>query len=92
MIRAKTIHSLSDFRKNAAAHLKHLAETGHAQVLTVNGKAEGVLLSPQTFDQLIEDAEFARSIRLIQASEQAIAQGNISPLHQAIQRVSSKLK
>lgn len=91
MIRTDTIHSLSEFRKNAAAHLKRLAETGGAEVLTVNGKAEGVLMSPETFDRLMEDVELARSIRLIQASEQAAKDGKVAPIQDAIQRVKDQL-
>ena len=91
MIRTDTINSLSEFRQNAAAHLKRLAESGGAEVLTVNGKAQGVVLSPKTFDRLIEDAELVQSIRLIQESEQAIAEGKVSPIQDAVQRVRNKL-
>lgn len=57
MIRTRDISSLTDFRQNASAHLDRLAETRSAQVLTVNGKARGVVLAPDVFDELVEKAE-----------------------------------
>lgn len=59
MIRARDIHSLTEFRQNATAHLDRIAETRSAEVLTVNGKARGVVLAPEVFDELVEKAEKA---------------------------------
>ena len=59
MIRTRDILSLTEFRQNATAHLDRLAETRSAEVLTVNGKARGVVLAPDVFDELVEKAELA---------------------------------
>ncbi len=56
MIRTEDIRKLSDFRQNATSHLDRLAESGSVEVLTVNGEAKGVVMSPKTFDDLAEKA------------------------------------
>lgn len=66
MIRTENIRSLSDFRQHATAHLDRLAESGGVEVLTVNGEAKGVVMSPAAFDQMAElarQAEIAAGIR-----------------------------
>jgi len=66
MIRTEDIHSLTDFRQNAKAHLDRLAASGGVEVLTVNGQAKGVVMSPQTFDDLYERARQAEITAKIQ--------------------------
>ena len=56
MFRSEDIRKLSDFRQNATSHLNQLAETGGIEVLTVNGEAKGVVMSPKTFDNMAEKA------------------------------------
>ncbi len=53
---AQDIYSLTDFKQNAKEHLDRLRSTGRAEVLTVNGKAEAVVLTPDAYDQLVEMA------------------------------------
>ena len=65
MIQTGHIHSLTDSRKNAKDHLDRPARTNEAEVLTVNGKAKGVVLSPTCYDDLVADAEYARNLRAI---------------------------
>lgn len=66
MIRTDDIRKLSDFRQNAKAHLDRLAETGRIEVLTVNGEARAVVMSPRVFDEMaarIERLEATASAR-----------------------------
>ena len=65
MLRTRDIHSLTEFRQHASAHLDRLAETRSAEVLTVNGKARGVVLAPEVFDELVEKAELLESLAMI---------------------------
>lgn len=56
-------YSLTDFLRNTKAHLKRLKATGQPELLTVNGKAEAVVLAPETYQQLSELAHEAEPIR-----------------------------
>ncbi len=49
-------YSLTDFKQNAQEHLHRLRETGRPEVLTVNGKAEAVVMTPEAYDRLLEMA------------------------------------
>lgn len=85
MHRARDTYSLTDFKQNARQHLRRLRESGGAEVLTVNGRAEAVVMTPETYDRLIEAAladvrgkvaiglQQAREGRLIDG-EQALAE------------------
>jgi prevent-host-death family protein len=51
---AKDTYSLTDFKQNAQEHLERLRTTGRPAILTVNGKAEAVVMSPELYDRLME--------------------------------------
>ena len=59
---AEDIVPLSDFKTRAAELLKRLAETGAPIVITQNGRAAGVLLSPAEFDALTERLRFVNAV------------------------------
>jgi prevent-host-death family protein len=53
---------VSDFKAQAAEWLRKAGETGAPVVVTQNGKPAGVLLSPEAFDQLTEQARFVGAV------------------------------
>ena len=59
---AEDIVPLSQFKAKAAELLKKISETGAPIVITQNGRAAGVLLSPAEFDLLTERARFVQAI------------------------------
>ncbi|MFS8066738.1 MAG: type II toxin-antitoxin system Phd/YefM family antitoxin [Byssovorax sp.] len=59
---SEDIVPVSDFKAQAADWLRRVAETGHPLVITQNGKAAGVLLSPAEFDRLNERAQFVSAV------------------------------
>src|SRR5262245_42684786 len=59
---SEDIVPVSDFKAQAADWLRRVAETGHPLVITQNGKAAGVLLSPVEFDRLRERARFVTAV------------------------------
>jgi prevent-host-death family protein len=56
MHHAQDTYSLTDFKQNAQEHLERLRHTGRPEILTVNGKAEAVVMTPATYDRLIDAA------------------------------------
>jgi len=68
MIDLKQVHSLTDFSRNAKTHVKRLKKTGRPEVLTVNGHAEVVVQSAESYQQLLDDAELAHSLRVVRKS------------------------
>ena len=59
---AEDIVPLSDFKARASELLRKLAETGAPMVITQNGRAAGVLLSPAEFDALTERTRFVSAV------------------------------
>lgn len=56
MHHAQDTYSLTDFKQNAKVHLERLKATGRPEILTVNGKAEAVVMTPETYDRLVDAA------------------------------------
>ena len=52
MIDPRDIHSLTSFQRNAREHIERMKRTARPEVLTVNGKAELVLLAPEVYRRL----------------------------------------
>ena len=53
MLDTRQIYSLSDFVRNPKLHVARLKETRTPEVLTVNGRAEVVLLDTETYEELV---------------------------------------
>ena len=66
--------SLTDFARNTKLHTVELAASGRPRILTQNGKAAAVVLSPEAFERLSHDAvEYRLNERLRKAVERHLA-------------------
>ena len=90
MIRTNDIHSLTDFRQNAKEHLERLAKSRGVEVLTVNGEAKGVVMAPQTFDELAELAMQAEIAAKIKRGRAEIEAGQGVDARQAMEEIARK--
>jgi len=91
VIRTDNIRSLTDFRTNAKAHLERLAKTKEHEVLTVNGEAKGVVLSPESYDELVAEAEYARNLKAIRRGMDAVKNGDTIPAEKVFAEVREVL-
>ncbi len=66
---------VSEFKAQAAAWLRKAGETGAPVVVTQNGKPAGVLLSPEAFDELTEQARFVAAV------EEGLADSDAARVH-----------
>jgi prevent-host-death family protein len=57
------IHSLTTFKRNSTGLMKHMKKTGRPLVLTVNGKAEAVVLDAAAYRDVAEHLDAVASIR-----------------------------
>jgi PHD/YefM family antitoxin component YafN of YafNO toxin-antitoxin module len=90
MIRTDDIRKLSDFRQNATAHLDRLADTGRVEVLTVNGEARGVIMSPKVYDDLAEKAALVDNLAAINRSLEDIQAGRVKDAREAMREIATK--
>jgi prevent-host-death family protein len=68
---SEDIVPVSEFKAQAADWLKRVADSGQPVVITQNGKAAGVLLSPSEFDRLCGRAGLLDAIDAGLADESA---------------------
>ena len=92
MIRTEHTQTVSDFRSNYAEVLDRLNQSGDAEILTQNGEAKAVLLSPRVFDELVRDAELARQAALIRQSIAQYERGEYRDGFQALDDMKRKLR
>lgn len=62
---AKSVHSLSDFKRNDPDLAAELEETGGPIILTVNGKAKYVVQDAESYQQMLEALEDAKTMQAI---------------------------
>lgn len=91
MVRAEKSQSLNDFRDNCDQTLARLDRTGDAEVLTQDGQAKAIVLSPKAFEQLNTAAEFANRLASIQQSETELGEGKGRPAQLFLDELRSKL-
>jgi prevent-host-death family protein len=60
---SKNIVSLSDFKNKASSMLHEVQSSHRPLVITQNGKAAAVLISPSDFDLLTEQARFVDAVQ-----------------------------
>ena len=62
---------MSEFKAKAAEWLGRIAKTDEPVVITQNGRAAGVLLSPRAYDLLLERSRFVAAVECGLADEGA---------------------
>ena len=65
MILLEDIHPLTDFQRNTKAHVAKLNRTGRPEVLTVNGKAEVVVMGRKAYEHLMTSMEELATLKSI---------------------------
>lgn len=90
MINLENIHSLSDFQRNAKDYIDRLKETGAPEVLTVNGKAELVVLSATAFQDMADRLDEAEAITGIKRGLAEAKAGKGRPAREALEAIRKK--
>jgi len=60
---SQDIFPLANFKTQASRILKSMKESNRPVSITQNGKAAGVLLTPNEYDRLMENQEFLSSVK-----------------------------
>ena len=78
---SENIVPVSEFKARAADWLRRLQERSEPVVITQNGKAAGVLLSPAAYDELTERLRFMKSVEQGLADVEA---GRVTPHEEVV--------
>ena len=65
VIDTRQIYSLTDFLRNYKTHIANLKETKTPEVLTVNGRAEVVIMDAESYQNLVEQVRHMQSVSAI---------------------------
>ena len=65
MFLSSDIHTVTDFSRKPAEHIKRLSESKRPELLTVNGKAAVVVQDAETYEKMATLAEYAESVQSI---------------------------
>ncbi|MEL6310874.1 MAG: type II toxin-antitoxin system prevent-host-death family antitoxin [Planctomycetota bacterium] len=87
MTRTDDITTNSDYRANQSETHAKLRKTGRPIFLTNRGKPEAVLLSPEAYDDLLEEVELLESLKTIRQSEQEFAEGKGVDAREALREI-----
>ncbi len=79
MFQLEDIHPLTDFQRNAKSHLNRVNKTGRPEVLTVNGRAEAVLVGRKAYEKIQDAMEELAAIKSIQTSLSQMVGGKTIP-------------
>ena len=60
---AQDIHSFTTFKRNSSDLMKRMKKTGRPLVLTINGKAEAVVLDPAVYQVVADQLDAVARIR-----------------------------
>jgi prevent-host-death family protein len=73
---SEDIRSVTDLKRHTREILDHLHATGRPVILTVNGRADSVLLDVRVYEQYLQAANLAK---LIAPAEQDLESGRTRP-------------
>lgn len=90
MINLKSIHPLTDFKRNTSKHLKELKESRNPLVLTVNGKAEIVVLDAESYQDLVNKIEYSENVRAIQEGIESFKKDEDKNAEQSLKELAKK--
>lgn len=65
MFKSTDIHTVTEFSRKPAEHIKRLADSKRPEILTVNGKAAVVIQDAESYERMAALAEYAESIQSI---------------------------
>jgi len=75
----RQIHSVTDFIRNHKAHIARLKETRTPEVLTVNGRAEVVVIDAESYQELMDRQSSAEAIAKTRAEFRRIRANSATP-------------
>lgn len=91
MSRTTDTTSVSDHRSRLKDHLRQVNETGRPLFITTNGETEAVVLSPAAYEKLMNEADLARSLSMLDRSMEDIEAGRVRPGREAVEGIAEEL-
>jgi PHD/YefM family antitoxin component YafN of YafNO toxin-antitoxin module len=91
LIKINDITSLTEFQRNAKAHVRRLKRTGRPEVLTINGKPEVIVQDATSYQKLVDAAELAETLPALRTSLKEADRGEGIPAATVLAQLRAKL-
>jgi prevent-host-death family protein len=88
-VNTQNIQSLTQFRQNANAVIKEVAETGSPVVLTQNGRAAAVVVSPQEWKKTQESLAMLQMVAIRRGE---INNGKVLDFDEGLRRIDAMIE
>lgn len=92
MIDINDIQPLSHFKRNTPAVVRHIKKTGRPMVLTIDGKAELVVMDKEAYQGYLSDKERLEMIAFLDETDEDIRIGNVIPARKAVMALGKRKK
>ncbi len=92
MIDPDNIMSMTDFKRDTAKWVRQMRKSGRPGVLTVNGRAEAVVMDAKSYRKLMDAVERAEVIEAVQRSMKEYEQGKGVPAVETLERLRRRRK
>jgi len=90
MLETREIHPLTDFLRNHKAHMSRLKKTRKPEVLTVNGRAEIVMIDADSYDDLMGRLHHMETLTAIREGIASAERGELKPAEQVFSEMKAK--
>ena len=82
--------SLTDFNRNSREHVERLKQSGKPELLTVKGEAAVVVQDAAAYQELLNEAEYARSLKAVRAEMAAHKRGGGVDFLEALEAIADE--
>ena len=90
MIHPDNITSMTEFKRDTGRWLRRFRKSGRPGVLTVNGKAEAVIMDPASYQRFMEEIEAKEVIAAVERSMKEFEEGKGVPAVAALKRLRAR--
>lgn len=87
---SRDINSLSDFKRHTGEFMRRMKKTRQPVVLTVNGKAEIVVQDAESYQKLLELAEYHETVAALKEALADVENGRTRPVEEAFEEIRKK--
>jgi prevent-host-death family protein len=90
MIDLQDIESLTAFKRNTNQYVKRLKKSRSPLILTVNGKAELVVVDAKSFQAILAKIEYVETVEAIKEGIESFENGEGKPAREALAALRKK--
>ena len=85
-----TTESLTDFKQNASRYVEEIKKSKSPLILTVDGKAEIVVLDADSYREILDKIEYAENLKAVKEGIESFERGEGKLARKALRELGEK--